>query len=88
MPNIKSAKKRVITQESSRAQNHSVKADMRSAIKRVESLVSENNKQEAKEAYQTAVRKIDKAVGKGLIHKNNGNRKKAKLSKKVDNLSA
>ncbi|KGX83725.1 30S ribosomal protein S20 [Pontibacillus marinus] len=88
MPNIKSAKKRVVTQNASRAQNQSFKADMRSAVKRVENLVSENKKQEAEEALKSAAQKIDKAVGKGLIHKNNGNRKKARLSKKVQELTA
>lgn len=88
MPNIKSAKKRVVTQNASRAQNQSFKADMRSAMKRVEDLVGENNKEKAEEALKTAAQKIDKAVTKGLIHKNNGNRKKARLSKKVQELTA
>ncbi len=88
MPNIKSAKKRVVTQNASRAQNQSFKADMRSAVKKVEGLVSEKKKQQAEEALKTAAQKIDKAVGKGLIHKNNGNRQKARLTKKVQELTS
>ncbi|KGX88933.1 30S ribosomal protein S20 [Pontibacillus litoralis] len=88
MANIKQTKKRVGTQAAQRAQNQSVKSDMRSAIKQVDTLVNENKKAEAVDALKVAVKKIDKAVGKGLIQKNNGNRQKARLSQKVNTLSA
>ncbi|KGX93564.1 30S ribosomal protein S20 [Pontibacillus halophilus JSM 076056 = DSM 19796] len=88
MANIKSAQKRVVTSNEKRAVNNSVKADMRSAVKRVDTLVDQNQKEDAVAALKSAVTKIDKAVQKGLIHKNNGNRKKARLTKKVNGLSA
>ncbi|WP_407269500.1 30S ribosomal protein S20 [Radiobacillus sp. PE A8.2] len=88
MANIKSAIKRVRTNNDHRARNISVKTDMRSQIKRVETLVEASDVEKAKTALVSAVQKIDKAVQKGLIHKNKGNRQKARLTKKVNELSA
>lgn len=86
MPNIKSAKKRVRLNSDARSLNAAFKSDMRTAVKRVEKLVSSNDTNNAKDALQTAVKKIDKAVQRGALHKNTGNRKKSRLSKKVDAL--
>ncbi|KAB8127564.1 30S ribosomal protein S20 [Gracilibacillus oryzae] len=88
MANIKSAIKRVRTNEDHRLHNQSIKTDMRSHIKKVETLVDAKDVDSAKSALQTAVKKIDKAVQKGLVHKNKGNRQKARLSKKVNEISA
>ncbi|MGP4074465.1 30S ribosomal protein S20 [Halobacillus sp. K22] len=86
MPNIKSAKKRVRLNDDARYLNAAFKSDMRTAVKRVEKLVSSNEKDSAKDALSTAVKKIDKAVQRGALHKNNGNRTKSRLSKKVNAL--
>ncbi|ASF39965.1 MULTISPECIES: 30S ribosomal protein S20 [Halobacillus] len=86
MPNIKSAKKRVRINDEARYLNAAFKSDMRTAVKRVEKLVSSNEKDSAKDALSTAVKKIDKAVQRGALHKNNGNRTKSRLSKKVNAL--
>ncbi|GGD04332.1 30S ribosomal protein S20 [Pontibacillus chungwhensis BH030062] len=88
MANIKQARKRVITQNNQRAQNNSFKSDVRSAMKRVDNLVDNNKTEEAKEAFKDAVQKIDKAVGKGLMHRNKGNRQKARLSRRVKSVTA
>ncbi|MCT2537621.1 30S ribosomal protein S20 [Aquibacillus koreensis] len=88
MANIKSAIKRVRLNNESRAHNISIKTDMRSTIKKVENLVEGKDVENAKAALVSAVTKIDKAVQKGLIHKNKGNRQKARLTKKVNELSA
>ena len=88
MANIKSAIKRVETTNKKRAQNGAQKAEMRSMIKRVETLVEENDAENAKTALQSAKKHIDKAVQKGLIHKNNGNRQKSNLDQKVKGLGA
>ncbi|WP_079530331.1 MULTISPECIES: 30S ribosomal protein S20 [Halobacillus] len=84
MPNIKSAKKRVRVNDDARSLNAAFKSDMRTAIKRVEKLVESNDTDNAKQALTTAVKKIDKAVQRGALHKNNGNRKKSRLSKLVN----
>ncbi|SHN10980.1 MULTISPECIES: 30S ribosomal protein S20 [Gracilibacillus] len=88
MANIKSAIKRVRTNEDHRLQNQSVKTDVRSHIKKVEALVANKDVDNAKAALQTAVKKIDKAVQKGLIHQNKGNRQKSRLAQQVNGLSA
>lgn len=88
MANIKSAKKRVRTSEESRLQNQAFKADMRTHIKRVESFVDSKEAENANSALHTAVQKIDKAVQKGIVHQNNGDRQKSRLAKKVNSLSA
>ncbi|HLS61500.1 MAG TPA: 30S ribosomal protein S20 [Virgibacillus sp.] len=81
MANLKSAKKRVRTTNKKQAQNQSLKSEMRSQIKHVESLIQANDVENAKKAFQQAAKKIDQTVQKGLIHKNNGNRQKSRLAK-------
>lgn len=88
MPNIKSAIKRVKTNDKRRAQNISQKSSLRTAIKSFEALVAENNAEAAKEALVTAVKKIDKAAAKGLIHKNTAARQKSRLQKQLNGLNA
>lgn len=88
MANIKSAKKRVLVNQKKHDLNQSYKSDMRSQIKRVEKLVQTNDAENAKSALQKATKKIDKAVQKGIVHQNNGNRQKSRLTKKVNELSA
>ncbi|ELK45510.1 30S ribosomal protein S20 [Halobacillus sp. ACCC02827] len=86
MPNIKSAKKRVRVNSDARALNAAFKSDMRTAVKRVETLVQAKDTDNAKTALPTAVKKIDKAVQRGALHKNTGNRKKSRLTKLVNAL--
>ncbi|SDI94271.1 30S ribosomal protein S20 [Salimicrobium halophilum] len=84
MANLKQSKKRVRVNEEARELNAAFKSDMRTAIKRVEKLAASND-QNAGEALTAAVQKIDKAVKRGAIHENNGNRKKSRLTKLVQN---
>jgi small subunit ribosomal protein S20 len=86
MPNIKSAIKRVKTNEAKNAQNTTAKSAMRTAVKKVEAAVSTNDAVAAKEALVTAASKLDKAAAKGLIHKNAAARKKSRLMKKSNAL--
>lgn len=86
MPNIKSAIKRVKVSEKRRLQNASQKSALRTAVKTVEGALSSENVETAKEALVAAVKKLDKAVTKGLIHKNAANRKKSRLAKKLNAL--
>ncbi|MUK87070.1 30S ribosomal protein S20 [Ornithinibacillus sp. L9] len=88
MANIKSAIKRVDVNNKKRAQNQATKSDMRSQIKQVEKFVEAKDVDNAKSALRATTQKIDKAVQKGLIHKNAGNRQKARLTKKVNGLGA
>ncbi|WP_062104626.1 30S ribosomal protein S20 [Bacillus niameyensis] len=86
MPNIKSAIKRVNINESKNAQNTAVKSAMRTAVKKFEVAV-DANAEDTKELYKNAVKHLDKAATKGLIHKNTANRQKARLSKKLSQTS-
>ena len=86
MPNIKSQVKRVKTNEKRRQSNASYKASMRTAIKNVEVAIENKNVEAAKEAYNTANKKLDKAVAKGICHKNFAARQKSRLSKKINGL--
>lgn len=84
MANIKSAIKRAKLSEERRAHNASIKSDMRSAVKTVEALVTNNDLENAKEAFKTASKKLDKAARKGLIHQNVAARQKSRLAKQVN----
>lgn len=88
MANLKSAIKRVHINDKKRTLNQSRRADMRSNIKHVEKLIEANDAENAKSAFTQTVKKIDKAVQKGAVHKNNGNREKSRLAKKVNTLDA
>lgn len=88
MANLKSAKKRVNTNQSKRERNVAVKSNMRLNIKKVEKFIDANEVDEAKKAYHHTIRTIDKAVQKGVIHSNNGNRHKAKLAERLNQLTA
>jgi small subunit ribosomal protein S20 len=83
MPNIKSAIKRVKTNEAKNAQNVTVKSSMRTAVKKAEA-AAQNNDDNAKELVAQAVKHLDKAAQKGLIHRNAADRSKSRLMKKVN----
>lgn len=87
MPNIKSAIKRVKTSEASRKQNAMFKSSMRTAIKAFNEKTNEADVEGARSAYLVATKKVDKAVSKGLIHKNKAAREKSRLSKKLNELN-
>lgn len=88
MPNIKSAIKRVKTNEKKRAQNASQKSALRTAIKTFEKFVEQNDVEAAKQALNIANKKLDKAAAKGIIHKNTAARQKSRLAKKLNSISA
>ena len=78
MPNIKSAKKRVKVIATKTAHNKEIKSALKTAIKKAYVAIETNADNKA-EAVSLAVKKIDQAVSKGIIHKNNAARKKSKL---------
>lgn len=86
MANLKSAIKRVRINNEKRARNQSYKSDMRSHIKQVEDLVEANDLENATLAFHKATKKIDQTVQKGVIHRNNGNRQKSRLAKKLQEI--
>jgi len=77
MPNIKSAKKRVKINETKAARNKARKSALKTALKKA------RNAEGAEQAalVQDAMKKVDQACAKGLLHKNNAARKKSALAK-------
>ncbi len=88
MPNIKSAKKRVLVTETKSLHNKMLKSEMKTLIKNFDAAVASGDKAAATDAYKLAVKKIDKAVGKSIIAKNTSNRKKSKLTIKLNKMGA
>ena len=86
MANIKSQKKRILTNEKARQRNNSVKSELKTAIRTVTTAVQAADQDAANTALVTASRKLDKAVSKGVIHKNNAANHKSALAKKVNAL--
>ena len=87
MANIKQQKKRNLTNEKQRLVNASFKSSLKTAMKNVEKAVSENDKEKANVALSLASKKLDKAVSKGFLHKNNAARHKSRLQKLVNTLA-
>jgi small subunit ribosomal protein S20 len=87
MPNIKSAIKRVKTISTRTLRNAAAKSALRTAVKKFEVAVAAKDANSAALLKQ-ANRALDKAVTKGLLHKNTAARKKSRLTKKFNELSA
>ena len=88
MPNIKSAKKRVLVTESKTLENKMFKSALKTVIKKYEAAIESGDKAAASEAYKNAVAKIDKAVAKGIIHKNKAARKKSQFTLMLNSVNA
>ncbi len=86
MPNIKSAKKRVLTSAKSAENNKTKTSSMKTAMKKCDKAIIENNKELAEETLRTAIKRIDKAAAKGLVHKNKAAREKSRLTKKKNEM--
>jgi small subunit ribosomal protein S20 len=87
LPNIKSAKKRVIVTETKTMQNKMFKTSLKTSIKKYEAAIEAGDKALAAETYKDAVMKIDRAVAKNIIHKNTAARKKSSFTKKLNALA-
>jgi len=77
MPNIKSAKKRVKVNATKAAANKARKSNLKTVIKKADA-------ERSAEAIQVAIKKVDQACAKGLMHKNKAARKKSQLAKKLN----
>ena len=87
MPNIKSAKKRVKVIATKTARNKAYNSALKTAIKKANVAVS-SNAADRSELVRLAVKKIDQATSKGILHKNTAARKKSALVRKLDVVSA
>ena len=86
LPNIKSAKKRVLVSEARNARNKAEKSALKTAIKKFEVAAAEGNRTEADGAYKVAVKKVDQAVAKGVLHKNTAAHRKSAMTLKLNQM--
>ena len=73
--------------EKSRLRNRAVKSELRTQIKKVLTAVSKKDKSGSQSALQDAYRLLDKAVAKGILHKNNASRHKSRLAARVQSIA-
>ena len=83
MANIKSAMKRVKITRAQNLRNRMIISDLKTALRKFDKALESGDEAAISEMYTIAVSKVDKAVTKGVIHKNAANRKKAQLAKKL-----
>lgn len=87
MPNIKSAKKRVIISEKKTARNASAKSSLRTSVKKARLAIT-NYDETSAATVKAACIKLDKAAAKGLIHKNEAARRKSRMTKALNAANA
>ena len=86
MANIKSAKKRVLVNQTKALRNKMIKSGVKTAVKKVDAAIAAGDKEAAKAALLIATSVIDKATSKGVYHKNNCARKVSRLTKAVNSI--
>ena len=86
MANIKSQKKRILTNERRRMRNKSVKSSLPTAIRAFRAAAADGDKDKAAELLVSTSRKLDKAASKGVIHKNQAANKKSALAQSLNKL--
>ena len=84
MPNIKSAIKRDALSKARNAKNKAEKSALKTNLKKFEAAVAEGNREAAATTYKVAVKSVDRAAQKGLIHKNNAAHKKSSMAQKIN----
>ena len=87
MPNIKSSKKDVISSKIAYEKNKANKSEMKTVIKKFEAALDSGDRAVAENAYKQAVVSVDKAVNKGILHKNTAARKKSSMTLRLNKLA-
>lgn len=86
MANIKQQKKRNLTNEKARQRNQAVRSAVRTEVRKVREAITAGDKTKAEETLRAASRALDKAVTKGVFHRNNAANKKSALAQAVNKL--
>ena len=86
MANIKSQLKRIRTNEKARLRNKSIKSSLKTAVRRFREAAAAGEKERAQVELQTASRQLDKAVSKGVIHRNQAANRKSAMAKRAGQL--
>jgi small subunit ribosomal protein S20 len=84
MANIKSAKKRILVNQTKAARNKAIRSKVKTSIKKVDAAIAAGDKAAAQAALLAATTEIDKATSKGVYHKNTASRKVSRLAKAVN----
>ncbi len=84
MANIKQQKKRVLTNEKRRVRNQGYKSELKTMVRKTREAVEAGDKELAEKNLQATSRKLDIAVSKGVIHKNQAAQRKSKLAARVN----
>ncbi len=87
MPNIQSAAKRARQNIKREQRNRRVKSLLKTSIRRYEEALQSGDNEDARNKLYDAVRQIDKAAARGILHKNNAARKKSSLSRKFNQIA-
>lgn len=87
MPNIKSSKKDVISSKIAYEKNKANKTALKTIIKKFDAALVSGDRTQAEGAYKVAVQAVDKAVQKGLMHKNTAARKKSSMTLQLNKLA-
>ena len=87
MANIKSAKKRILVNETRAARNKAIRSKVKTSIKKVEASISAGDMAAAQANLVNAISEIEKAASKGVYHKNNASRKVSRISKAVSSMA-
>ena len=86
LANIKSAKKRILVNETKAARNKAIRSKVKTAVKKVDAAIAQNDAEAAKTALRAAIVEITKAGSKGVYHKKTVSRKISRLSKAVNSI--
>lgn len=87
LPNIKSAKKRVLVIETKTLRNKMIKSALKTSLKKFDAAVEAGDKTLATSEFANCVKKLDQAAAKHVLHKNNASRKKSQLATKLAKLA-
>lgn len=86
MPNIKSAKKRVLVSERNNLRNKSYRSALRTSLKKADASI-EGKSADMNDSVKAAIKKIDQAAAKGILHKNTAARRKSALTVKLNKVA-
>ena len=87
MANIKSAKKRILVNETKAARNKAIRSKVKTYVKKVEAAVAAKDKEAANAALLACISEVNKSCSKGVYHKNNAARKVSRLAKAVNGIA-
>ena len=86
MANIKSAKKRVLVNQTKALQNKMFRSQLKTDVKKYQAALAAGDEALAQTTYKAAVKKIDQAAARGIIHKNAAARKKSQFTKALNKM--